>query len=107
MILEPLESLNSQLFFFMIARYLRDADRHNRICGESIYLHLCCRILASILYLGRVSKFPGCAHVLIALNSQNTIPCSYACQQWTIPVVVLCFSTKYKASMRSYFALTL
>ncbi|CAB3978235.1 AT-rich interactive domain-containing 2, partial [Paramuricea clavata] len=41
MILEPLESLNSQLFFFMIARYLRDADRHNRICGMNILKKVC------------------------------------------------------------------
>lgn len=38
MILEPLESLNSQLFFFMIDRYLRDSDRYNRICGEFLRL---------------------------------------------------------------------
>lgn len=35
MILEPLESLNSQLFFFMISRYLHDSDRYSRICGEA------------------------------------------------------------------------
>ena len=39
MILEPLESVNSQLVFFMIDRYLHDSDRYNRICG--MYLNAC------------------------------------------------------------------
>ena len=34
MILEPLESVNSQLVFFMVDRYLHDSDRYNRICGK-------------------------------------------------------------------------
>ena len=45
MILEPLESVNSQLVFFMIDRYLHDSDRYNRICG--MYLNAC---MAQLLF---------------------------------------------------------
>ena len=63
------------------------------------------RVLARILDLGRVSNDQG-VHMSITLNSQIH-GSSYACQQQTMPVVVLCFATKYKASIRSYCALTL
>jgi hypothetical protein len=63
------------------------------------------RVLARILDLGRVSNDQG-VHMSITLNSQNH-GSSYARQQQTMPVAVLCFATKYKASIRSYCALTL
>jgi hypothetical protein len=63
------------------------------------------RVLARILDLGRVSNDQG-VHMSITLNNQIH-GSSYARQQQTMPVVVLCFATKYKASIRSYCALTL
>ena len=65
------------------------------------------RVLARILDLGRVSNDQG-VHISITLNSQlNSQFYSSTRQQQTMPVVVLCFATKYKASKRSYCALTL
>jgi hypothetical protein len=63
------------------------------------------RVLARILDLGRVSNDQG-VQMSITLNSQIH-GSSYARQQQKMPVVVLCFVTKYKASIRSYCALTL
>jgi hypothetical protein len=61
--------------------------------------------LLAFYILGEFLNFQG-VPMSIALNSQKH-DSSYACQQWTIPVVGLCISTKYKASIHSYFALTL
>ena len=64
----------------------------------------CGRVLARILDLGRVSNDQG-VHMSITLSSQ--IHGSSYAEQQTMPVVVLRFATKYKASIHSYFALTL
>jgi hypothetical protein len=61
-------------------------------------------VLARILDLGRVSNDQG-VHMSITLNSQ--IHGSSYGSPTIMPVVVLCFATKYKASIRSYCALTL
>jgi hypothetical protein len=52
------------------------------------------RVLARILDLGRVSNDLG-VHVSITSSSQIH-GSSYARQQQTMPVVVLCFATEYK-----------
>ena len=49
------------------------------------------RVLARILDLGRVSNDQG-VHMSITLNSQNH-GSSYARQQQTMPVAVLCFAS--------------
>jgi hypothetical protein len=64
------------------------------------------RVLARILGLGRVSNDQG-VHMSITLNSQIHGSSYTRQQQVTMCVVVLCFAAKYKASIRSYCALTL
>ena len=59
------------------------------------------RVLARILDLGRVSNDQG-VHMSITLNSQIH-GSSYARQQQTMPMVVLCFAKHGDIRILSYF----
>lgn len=94
MVLEPLESLNSQLFFFMVDRYVCDSDRHNRICGMNILKKICiveenqdsvCKALdiavyealVKVLILEDVQLLVSSLETLYQLTALGQVPCDH------------------------------